>query len=407
MPETTFQGRKKFMDDLVKWDINANLNYPLDTDNEENWEDAFWPMELILYRSTFVKAKLQEALAAISQRTTYFQRSLLEELYTNYPDSFQSQVLGLMEQTHDPEIFALCAEYLWRNGEHSGYRPLILNVLNVKNNLDTDQRILPLLRRRLAGDDSDRILPPLIDLLDEKFAPGLPVFYSFQSQNRDYPGWVIVRKTDGSFVRDSLGHLFMVPQLARSISNLPYYLTNGNTPQGVFKTNGFGASVNEFIGPTENIQMTLPFESRVNQFFPDNHFKDSSWSLEKYLSILPESWRDYFPVQETYFAGQAGRTQIIAHGTTIDPQYYKTKIYYPETPSLGCLCAAEKWSGLDGSRMESDQQKLIDAMKLAGNGQGYAVVINLADQIGPQQIQEIRDAVSHTEVLDSTFSRHF
>ncbi len=56
------------------------------------------------------------------------------------------------------------------------------------------------------------------------------------------PGLVIIRQKDGIFVADSSGNIFNVPQLARSITNLPVYLTNGNTPQGIFAMHGFDVS---------------------------------------------------------------------------------------------------------------------------------------------------------------------
>ena len=148
--------------------------------------------------------------------------------------------------------------------------------------------------------------------------------------------------------------------------------------------------------------MMLPVESTVNQFIPGNHFQDTTWDLAKYISLLPQTWKDFFPAQEAFYAGQAGRTQIIAHGTTIDPNYYRGKLFFPETPSLGCLCAAERWSGIDGSRLESDQQELIDAMKMAGDGKGYAVVIDLGNQKYPVQLKEILPAIKNAEAFNQS-----
>src|SRR5678815_3731317 len=74
------------------------------------------------------------------------------------------------------------------------------------------------------------------ELLNNEFLPGQTVLYSIQRKNRDYPGLVIIRQKSGSYISDSSGNVFNVPQLARSITNLPFYLTNGNTPQGIFVT---------------------------------------------------------------------------------------------------------------------------------------------------------------------------
>ena len=66
------------------------------------------------------------------------------------------------------------------------------------------------------------------------------MIYSFQRWNRDYPGMAIIQNGDGSFARDSLGNLLIFQQLARSASDLPYFITSGSTPQGIFSVQGTG-----------------------------------------------------------------------------------------------------------------------------------------------------------------------
>ena len=85
----------------------------------------------------------------------------------------------------------------------------------------------------------------------------------------------------------------------------------------------------------------------------------------------------------------AGRTEIIAHGTTVNPEYYTNQPYYPLTPTQGCLATKETWSTLDGKRIESDQQKLVNAVKVAGGADGYCIVIEIDDQQKPVGIEEI------------------
>ena len=124
------------------------------------------------------------------------------------------------------------------------------------------------------------------------------VVYSFQRKNRNFPGMVMVRNKDGAFIKDAPGKYFAVPQLARSCSNMPGYITNGNTPQGIFKIFGFANSKSIFIGPTTNIQMVLPYE----------HSTDVDDSVtrslgDNYRSLLPASWKNYYPIFEAYYAG--------------------------------------------------------------------------------------------------------
>ncbi len=388
-PTTTRLARTKLLEELVNWDIEANLQYDLNPDNEENWENAFWPMELIRYHAASAEEKLHEAFSTIGRRSNYFQRGILELVYSNFPTRFVSQVRSLMLHTRDPEIFALAAEYLIQAKAASASSLMRLLQSSFPRDSIPSDPVLRMLFDRLRPDPAKNSHPDLERWLSPDFAPGYTVLYSFQRKNRQYPGIALVRKPDGSFIRDSSGHLFAVPQLALSITGLPFYLTNGNTPQGVFRMDGFAKSSSQFIGPTEDIQLSLPFEIPPDSFFATHDPADTVWTLTRYKGILPPGAALYSPALEAFYAGQAGRTAIIAHGTTIDPSYYLGATYYPETPSLGCLCARETWSQADGKRLSSDQQKLVDAIREAGNGFGYAVVLDLDDQKKPVSVGEV------------------
>ena len=206
-----------------------------------------------------------------------------------------------------------------------------------------------------------------------------------------------IRNIEGKFIRDSAGNIFNVPQLARSITDLPGYLTNGNTPQGIFRMYGFGVSSSSFIGPTTNIQLTMPAETSLQFFMKDSTITDTAWTEEWYKKLLPASLKNYASLYGSYYAGKAGRTEIISHGTTVDPEYYKGTTYYPLTPTQGCLCTKELWSGYNGSRVYSDQQKLIEAIKLAGGPDGYCVVIELDDKKQPVNINEVLPFILRSE----------
>ena len=83
---------------------------------------------------------------------------------------------------------------------------------------------------------------------------------------------------------------------------------------------------------------------------------------------------------EAFYAGKIGRTEIIAHGTTIDPEYFKDKPYYPLTPTLGCLCAKELWNVTTGKLLVSEQFNLYSAFLSTPGNKGYLIVVNLDDQ---------------------------
>lgn len=99
-------------------------------------------------------------------------------------------------------------------------------------------------------------------------------------------------------------------------------------------------------------------------------------------------------MQESWYAGMAGRSEIIIHGSTVNPEWYKSQPYYPLTPTQGCLTSGEKWDRVTGKRSDSDQQKLIYAMLAAGGANGYAIVINIDDEKRPVTLADIEPYLS-------------
>jgi hypothetical protein len=142
--------------------------------------------------------------------------------------------------------------------------------------------------------------------------------------------------------------------------------------------------------------MVLPYEVNPEKYF-HNKISDSLWNMNQYKNLLPESWKNYLPICEAYYAGKVGRSEIIAHGTTINPEYYKNKSYYPFTPSLGCLTTKEIWSDQNGKIIESDQIKLMNAFINAGSGKGFFIVVNIDDQHSPVTFDEIKSYINNAE----------
>jgi hypothetical protein len=378
------ENRAKEYDYLLK-SIKTNLMLPLTDSTEENWQDAFDAMELLNYRTPFIDARLRSAIDSVEYRSVAFQKAMLQLIYSLYPNNFVPQVAALVKRTTDPKLFAMCSEYLFINNKTETYKTVLLKrmeEMQQKAGVATEIPFFTVLKNKFSLTDLKQ--PPVADLLRSTFLPNEMVVYSFQRKNRNYPGLVMVRSREGKFIKDAAGKYFAVPQLARSSTNMPGYLTNGNTPQGMFKIFGFAVSQGSFIGPTTNIQMVLPYE----------HSTDVSDSVTRLLAdnyrfLLPSSWKNYYPFYEAYYAGKAGRTEIIAHGTTVNPAYYAKQPYYPLTPTQGCLCTKEIWSAADGKRIESDQQKLVDAVTKAGGANGYCIVIEIDDQQNPVSLKDI------------------
>lgn len=382
-------NREKVYRNLVQKTINQNLALPLTDSTEEYWQDAFNAMEITRYQSPWVNGRINIAADQMHSRSLAFQRSALELLYAIYPDKYYTQAKFLLMLTTDPKIFAMSAEYIL----HSSHAEADATFLAVKTQqlqkLNPDNAILQQLYYRITQKKENSIIPDLSPFFKKNYLPGHVLVFSFQRKNRNYPGIVMVRDANGTFIKDSNGRYFSVPQLARSTNNLPGYLTNGNTPEGIFRMKGYDVSGAAFIGPTVNVQLTMPFEKSPQHFYADSSIADTTWNINYYRNLLPPSFRDYQPIYQSYYAGKAGRSEIIIHGSTVNPKYYISQPYFPLTPTQGCLTSKEIWDEETGQRTESDQQLLINAMIKAGGAQGYAIVININDEQKPVALYDI------------------
>ena len=383
---TTKEARVARYSYLIDTTIKQYLADPLNDDNEGEWNDALWSLELLQYRNDYTKQKLTVAWSKAAQLSEYFQKNLLETTYSLYTKEFKTQALQLMKQTGSIGVFIRCAEYVLRADPVNG-KAAIASLIRQKFPNDSSVG-MQLLKSRITTKKTQP-LPPLNDIFNDNFLKGQTVIYSLQRSNRDYAGLVIIRKPDGRFIKDSTGNYFYTAQLARAITNYPFYITNGNTPQGILRFSGFDVSRLLYIGPTPNLQLQLPFEVAPDAFFADSSFADTTWSPALYASLLPPTWRNYEGIYESFYAGEMGRTAIIMHGTTIDPAFYKAEPYYPQTPSLGCLCSYEAWND-SGYRIRSNQQHIKDALDSIGSSEGYVVVIDIDNKKKNVEIEEIR-----------------
>lgn len=387
---TTGAARSKMHERVIKNTITKNLMYPISDSTEEYWKDAFNAMQVFDFKTPFTDQKISLAFDSIQSRSPSFQRALIEVAYSLYQKKYINPVLNLLLKTLDPKIFAMAAEYLIQSKHNDALNEQISSWLFEKfiDSAYENPTLLVLINRIQAPtiNNDVSIKDVLTAILDKNFLPDEIVMFSFQRKNRNYPGLVVIRKANGDFVKDTSGNIFNIPQLARSITNLPFYLRNGNTPQGIFRMFGFDISRSNFIGPTANVQMGMPVELSKKKFYDDSTILDSVWSIGDYQNFLPEKIKNYSPLYETYYAGSAGRNEIIAHGTTVDPELYSGQPYFPLTPTMGCLCTKEIWNGI---RKESDQQKLVNGLLWAGGADGYVIVLNIDDKNEPVTLKDL------------------
>ena len=380
---TTKEARKEFTENQVRLieDTFAGLS---DSINYDKLSDAFWGMELINYKTDKIKNDIDKILFNYSSYPLNFKRWLLQVIYSMYPTQFLKPIANIMASETNDKLFAMCANYLIRNGYDKAE---ITKNMTKKFPEYKESPILYMLAANLDENTPQR--PNVKDLISHNIKNGYPIVFSFQRKNRDYQGITVIRKIDGKLFTNNNGTPFYIKQLARAVTNMPGYLTNGNTPQGIFSIQKFGLSTNKFIGPTTTIELTLPYEVSPAAYFHDSSLSKSDWNIEMYKNMLPKSWQNYTPIYEAYYAGKAGRNEIISHGTTVDPTYYKDSPFFPNTPTYGCLCAAEVWNPITGQLIQSDQVELVNAFINYGFNKGFLVVIDLDDQQKDVTLEEV------------------
>ncbi|MFM9907908.1 MAG: hypothetical protein ACKVOW_01095 [Chitinophagaceae bacterium] len=376
-----FNKRQRLDKDLRENVIAKTFEQTLTADNEHKFESACWAISQFMFRSNTIENGFQKIIASYDSLELDTKRAFLEAAYGVYPVEYEKKIQTIFEKEKHPKLFAMCALYLHRIN-HSIENTNRIKLRMVEQFPDYDSTDLLIELDKYLSHHQILIkqsTPPVTDLLRFQQKQGNKIIYSFQRWNRDYPGLAIVQNADGSFVRREDGRLMVIEQLARSASSLPYFITNGNTPQGIYSIQGTAVANNNFIGPTPNIQLIMPFEDSLKKFFHSN-WDSSIAPLKAYQSLLPDSWKNYQPFDEAFYAGKIGRTEIIAHGTTIDPDYFKNKPWYPISPTLGCLCAKEIWNVTSGHLLVSEQFNLYSAFISTKGTKGFLIVLNLDDQ---------------------------
>lgn len=348
--------QKKLEQKLIQ-QIESTIQLPLNDTTYKKFEQAFWAMELMLYKPKNMESIIRNQCSILAKTPAQYQRAFLEMLYTNYLLHFNKEIELIWNTLANAKVKVMALEYL----KAANIYPSTPNY-----SIDSAQWYFYQKEKNKHFTSYQEN-----DFLDSNFLSNQILVVSFQYKNRNKPGYVMIRNQQHQWVKNNDDSNFKAIQLARSITNLPYYLTNGNTPQGLYKLNGFAISDNKFIGPTTNLQMSMPFEITNDSFF--NYKTNDAHSAYKKL-LAPFAADEN--LWQSFYAGQLGRSEIIAHGTTINPAYYKKENYYPNTPSLGCLCSPELWNK-KGKKIYSAQQLWINELQKLNGGNGYLLVVEI------------------------------
>ncbi|MET0242205.1 MAG: hypothetical protein ABW174_02000 [Flavitalea sp.] len=386
--------RARLDKDIRENTVARNFRLQIDSDNEHKFEDACLAISQFLFTGPEIMNGFNKMFAAYSWAEYDTKRALLEAVYAVYPNEYSDSVASKIKIETDADLFALNAVYLLRHDSSvNNQNDLKIAMVERFPGYDTIA-VLAQLEKYINGYEASKHLrrPDLRSLFKHQRMIGRKVIYSLQRWNRDYPGLAIIQHANGEFARDNDGRLLVFQQLARSGSDLPYFLRNGSTPQGVYSLFGSAISKTKWIGPTPNLQMGLPFEHPWQRYF-HQPLAPRQDSLQLYNQLFPPTWQKYEPMMEAWNAGKLGRSAIIAHGTTIDPAYFREKPFFPLTPTMGCLCAREEWDVKTGRLQLSEQFALVSTYISSPGKDGYLYVINLDDEQSPVSREEIEKII--------------
>jgi hypothetical protein len=397
-----YEKRAWLEKDLRENVIGRTFTQPIDSNSEYRFESACLAISQFQLTAPEVADGFEKLFLQYDSLQYDTKRALLEAVYGTYPERYAQQVQNVFAKETHPKLFAMCAAYLFRHDTSTNNaNDIKIRMVEQFSNYDSVPLLLALenhLNTYLYN--KAHKTPDIAGLFGFQASRKQKTIYSFQRWNRDYAGLAIVQDASGRFMRHPDGRLMIFEQLARSASDLPWFITNGSTPQGIYSIQGTASSKNTLIGPTPNLQLVMPNESTWEKYFqmpPWEHWDSTQDSMQSYLKLLPPSWQSYAPMTEVFKAGMIGRTEIIAHGTTIDPEYFKNKPWYPLTPTNGCLCAKELWNVSNGRLLVSEQFNLVSTFMATPGSKGYLFVINLDDQQAPVTRAELERYVKAYE----------
>ena len=399
-----YNKRQLLYKDLHENVIGKTFSLPLDSNTEYKYEAACRAIVQFMWDKDITQKGLTTLFIKYDSLQFDTKRAMLEAVYGLYPTQYIQSIQYLLSKETNPVLFTMAAVYSLR------YDTTKANINNIRFRLSEQfpnyatSNILSELAKYLNSYTRFKALTTndMVELFLHQQVVKKKVVYSFQRHNRDYPGLAIIQNANGSFMRYSDGRLMVFEQLARSASGMPYFIPDGNTPQGMYSIQGTATTYNKLIGPTPNLQLVMPYERKFATYFhiPDtvvwNTSQDLLWS---YMQLVPPTWKNNTSMAEAFFAGKIGRHAIIAHGTTIDPEYFKDKPYYPLTPTMGCLCAKELWNVSNGRLLESHQYNLVNAFTSTGSGRGFLYVIDVDNQQKPVTRAEVERWVKEFENL--------
>lgn len=385
--------------------------YPLIDSNAEHWQDSLWAIGVLAIEEPYAV----QAIENILQMTTATnlsdpQKGIIDmamqvgvELYTLKPAIYgelQPYFLRTINSSDDSQWVALSLSAIAKSANTDSNQLAKLK-LKVQQRFPQWQQDVHLRETLQSFASSDRQVsqksattPNLGDLLKWQVAPQQPHMYVLCRPHRDVLCLTLIKDSNGKFLKQGK-QLWSAPLLLQSLRNLDWYFTNGRTPQGLYRMEGVSLQPDDQVfhayGQFSLVNLFVPFEDGVNTFLPNQKGKFTG-DLQSYQALLPPSWRTYAPIQQTFWAGNVGRSLFRIHGSGAAIDFFRNKDkvvnpqYFNWNATLGCLSALEIYDDR-GNLLKADMPKILDALNTVGKGKidGYLIVVDVPSPSGESQ----------------------
>ncbi|NJO41564.1 MAG: hypothetical protein HC769_19160 [Cyanobacteria bacterium CRU_2_1] len=384
---------------------------PVTAANEDYWRNILWTTAIVEPQEDYISETIAQIISLTSRadlsnpqiRTVDMGIQVGTQLYLINPTVYANvgqQFVQTIEQSRDPIWVSMAFSALVQSGISLEERSQLSQRIQERFPRWTQDVHLYATLKEVENLNSPAAMPPLNELLNWSIAPRQMQMYVICRPDRGVLCQVVLKDANGEFVRED-DKLWSVPLSLRSIHNLSWMFTRGQTPQGIYRIEGTVPQPDtEYFrayGLFPLIKLFVPFEEGVREFVPGRS-GTLTGNLTAYQALLPPSWRSYFPIQQTYWAGKGGRGLFRIHGTGDAPTFFTSNSRYPTSsewnPTIGCLSALELYDDT-GQLQQADMPKIIDALKSVGGEAfaGYLVVIDVPGS-APIALEEIEAAIA-------------
>jgi hypothetical protein len=369
--------------------------HPVVDNNEEYWKSLLWDTGIVEPQDEFVSRTLGEILtltsaANLSESQMRIVQAVMQvstQLYASNPKQFapvEAGFLQTIDRSLDPEWVAMSLSGLSKGNLTASELVRLSDRIKQRFPHWSQDVFLYTTLQEIARSGSISPVPPLADLLNWTIAPDRFHLYVICQSDRQVLCQAVARDRNGEFVKEN-GKLWSVPLLLRSLHKLSWNFTRGQTPQGIYRIEGTvpqpDAEYFRAYGQFPLVKLFVPFEAGVKEFLPGQKgaFKGS---IQQYQALLPPSWQNYFPIQQSYWAGMNGRSLFRIHGSGEAATYFPGNLpqlgNYTWSPTIGCLSALELYDDL-GNLSQADMPKILKMMTDLGGGNvsGYLIVVEV------------------------------